>query len=373
MESSTGKHYVALDQVRALAAFLVLSWHFMHGSNGWPIPFAGTPSLFLFAVLDEGHTGVALFMTLSGYLFAKLLDGQHIHYRAFLWNRVLRLAPLLLMVMVVVGVQRYMIGESLFLYAKSLVKGLYFWSWPNGGWSITVEFHFYLLLPLLLWFVRKSPLLLLLVLLFTIFLRYVLYLQIGQIQMLAYWTIIGRIDQFVLGIMAYQYRHLLTKRHFVFAALMLAFLWFYYTFDKTGGLYMNPSYPSSKPLWIVMPTVEGLAYAIGIAYFDSSYAPSKRGLSGLLGRIGSYSYSIYLLHFFVVFAVARFINDRIMDLSNFYVALFWSLLLFLLMAPVGYLSFRYIESPFLKYRKRYIVSNQASELLKSGKVAKETA
>jgi len=28
------------------------------------------------ALLDEGHTGVALFMTLSGYLFAKLLDGK---------------------------------------------------------------------------------------------------------------------------------------------------------------------------------------------------------------------------------------------------------------------------------------------------------
>jgi len=30
-------------------------------------------------------------MTLSGYLFAKLLDGKRIKYGSFLWNRFLRL------------------------------------------------------------------------------------------------------------------------------------------------------------------------------------------------------------------------------------------------------------------------------------------
>ncbi len=59
--------------MRALAAFLVFSWHFTHGRESWPIPFGYAPSIFLLAPLDEGHTGVALFMTLSGYLFAKLV------------------------------------------------------------------------------------------------------------------------------------------------------------------------------------------------------------------------------------------------------------------------------------------------------------
>src|SRR5271169_6463136 len=101
MRSSSGTHFIALDHVRALAAFMVFAWHFTHGLGGYPIPFDYVPALFPFSLLDEGHTGVALFMTLSGYLFAKLLDGKSINYLAFLWNRVLRLFPLLLVVILI--------------------------------------------------------------------------------------------------------------------------------------------------------------------------------------------------------------------------------------------------------------------------------
>jgi peptidoglycan/LPS O-acetylase OafA/YrhL len=92
MRSSSGQHFVALDHLRALAAFLVFAWHFLHSTNGVPVPFEGAPSIFPFAIFDEGHTGVALFMVLSGYLFAKLLEGKEIYYGAFFWNRFIRLA-----------------------------------------------------------------------------------------------------------------------------------------------------------------------------------------------------------------------------------------------------------------------------------------
>lgn len=80
MRSSSGTHFIALDHVRAFAAFMVFTWHFTHATNGYPIPFDYVPRIFPFALLDEGHTGVALFMTLSGYLFAKLLDGKTINF-----------------------------------------------------------------------------------------------------------------------------------------------------------------------------------------------------------------------------------------------------------------------------------------------------
>jgi peptidoglycan/LPS O-acetylase OafA/YrhL len=55
-----------------------------------------------------------------------------------------------------------------------------------------------------------------------------------------------------------------------------------------------------------------------------------------------------------VFRAARFVNERIMDISNFYLACFWSLVFFVLMMIPGYVSFRFIEAPFLKLRKRYV-------------------
>ncbi|WP_082444515.1 acyltransferase family protein [Sphingomonas sp. Leaf242] len=118
-------HWIGLDHIRALAAFLVFSWHFMHGQTGNPIPFQG---VHLLAVIDEGHTGVALFMTLSGYLFAKILDGRRVLYVQFFWTRMLRLGPLLLVVIVIEGVRLWYNGGNIRPYAIEILKGVV---WPS--------------------------------------------------------------------------------------------------------------------------------------------------------------------------------------------------------------------------------------------------
>jgi peptidoglycan/LPS O-acetylase OafA/YrhL len=109
LKSSTGKYFIGLDHVRALAAFIVFTWHFIHVNNGHLAP----PPIFPLSLLTEGHTGVALFMVLSGYLFAKLLDGKNIIYTQFIWNRFLRLAPLLLLVIFIIGLKKYFSGQDI--------------------------------------------------------------------------------------------------------------------------------------------------------------------------------------------------------------------------------------------------------------------
>jgi peptidoglycan/LPS O-acetylase OafA/YrhL len=354
MRSSTGSHFIALDHIRALAAFMVFAWHFNHSSNGYPVSFDYIPSLFPFALLDEGHTGVALFMTLSGYLFAKLLDGKTISYPAFFLNRVLRLLPLLIVVIVIVGIKKINDGENILWYAYSIAKGILLPSLPNGGWSITVEFHYYLILPLLLWMSKKSKFLPALIIIVAIFIRTNIYHERGEIQSLAYWSIIGRIDQFIFGMLAFQFRSYITGRHYAAISIFFIFSIIYWNFDLNGGFYKNPSYPSTSILWIFLPTIEAIAYAFGIAWYDNSFSHSRTGFSALIGRLGEYSYSIYLFHFFIVFDAARFVNENIMDISNFYLACLWATVFFFLMIPIGYFSFIFIELPFLKLRKRYI-------------------
>jgi len=143
VKSSSGEHFVALDHVRALAVLLVIAWHFTHELRGAPIPFQYVPAqaLFPFSLLDEGHTGVALFMSLSGYLFAKLLDGKTIDYWQFLRNRLLRLVPLLAMVIVIFGVRQVAAGWNPLAYAAYVGLGVVFPTLPNGGWSITFPDH----------------------------------------------------------------------------------------------------------------------------------------------------------------------------------------------------------------------------------------
>ncbi len=223
MRSTTGQYYPGLDHLRALAAFLVFEWHFTHGFSGSPVPFGGgiRSDWFVLAPFDEGHCGVALFMTLSGYLFAKLLDGKRIRYADFIWSRFIRLAPLLVAVFVANGAliafhlnERVDILRGLWLgrYVETLVTGLIKPDWPNGGWSITVEMHFYLLLPFVLWLKRRWKPSLLCMLVGSILLRFALHAIYGEVQYFAYWTIIGRIDQFV---------------HFSFLFSLFFFLFFF--------------------------------------------------------------------------------------------------------------------------------------------------
>jgi peptidoglycan/LPS O-acetylase OafA/YrhL len=358
MKATSGEHYVALDHVRAVAAMLVFVWHFMHGLHGSPVPFAGVPFWGPLVLFDEGHVGVALFMTLSGYLFAKLLHGKRVIYHLFFWNRALRLMPLLLLV---IAVNALKVGlesghpQAALEYLISIPRGLVFPTWPNGGWSITAELHFYLLLPVLLLLMRRWPHGMWLLLALAILLRTGYHTWTGEVQSLAYPTIIGRIDQFVLGIMAFHGRARFIDRHTQAAVVAAAFITLYWWFDGNGGFYLQPSYPSPSRLWIVLPTLEGAAFAVLIAWYDGSFPHVNGMLSKLFSLLGEYSYSIYLLHFFFVFAVAQWIHANVLDISNFYVALPVSVLAFMTMIPIAYLSMRFVERPFLRLRRRYIM------------------
>lgn len=286
-------------------------------------------------------------MTLSGFLFAKLLDGKSIDFAAFLKARFWRLAPLLFVVLAVVGAKEIYTGVQIREYLQTLAAGFVLPVWPSGAWSIAVEMHFYILLPLLLWITKHNKAGLLTVLVCSFALRCAIYLEAGELKTLAYSTIVGRIDQFVLGILAFHFRHWFARKHLQAGVLLSIFSLATWQFDRIGGNMEAP-----KVVWIVWPLIEGAGWAALIAWYDSLKLRIT-GISKFIGLIGTYSYSIYLLHFFVVYHTARFIH-RFVDLTNFYVALPVAAVCFLGMVPIGYLSFRFIESPFLKRRIRYV-------------------
>jgi len=351
LKSTTGDYFQALDHVRALAAFTVFFWHFNTFNDG----HLAAPLLFPLSFLTEGHTGVAIFMTLSGYLFAKLLNRRQIVFIPFLWNRFIRLAPLLFFVICLSGVVAYINGTFDLGFIKSIVKGVVFPSLPNGGWSITVEAHFYLILPILLYLSNHSKLLLLLALVLPIGLRLILFMTNGEVQTFAYWTIVGRLDQFVLGIFAFYTRDLYRdKGRYVFI-MFICFLLLWYWFDNLGGFFTLPQYPSPSPLWILLPTVEGFVYSILIAWYEITYTHSESRLAKFIALIGTYSYSIYLLHFFFVFKMPVFINKYLFDISNPYLMFIFAVPCFLSILPISYFSYKFIEEPFLKYRKKYYI------------------
>jgi peptidoglycan/LPS O-acetylase OafA/YrhL len=351
MISSSGKHYANLDHIRALAAFMVFSWHFLlpEAKSECPIP--------PFSLFAEGHTGVALFMTLSGYLFAKLLNGKKINYPKFIWNRILRLLPLMLLVVVIVGTMNYIKGIDLRNYFNGVaISFLGRGGLPNGGWSVVIEFHFYLILPLILWMGRKHKLILPLLVLFMILLRASIRSQYGEVQDLAYYSLLGRLDQFVLGIIAFNCCESIAKNHVLAAIAFILIVGFYYFFDRMGGFYGLGDYPSTSLVWVFIPTIEGLTYGILIAWYTESFQFKPNVFLWLVGRAGVYSYSIYLLHFFFFHKMSRAAIKLGLSIENFYIGLITSLFFFGCMVLIGHVSYKLIEEPFLRFRKQYIIN-----------------
>lgn len=348
MKSSQGEYFVGLDHIRALAAFTVFTWHFNHVNDG----HLSGPEIFPLSFFAEGHVGVAVFMTLSGYLFAKLLDGRDIHYVPFMWNRLLRLFPLLAFVFVVNGLLYHDLS-SLPDYLRRLVGGFVRPLWPNGGWSIAVELHFYLILPFLLAISSRRASYILVAMALSLIARTIWWVQAGSVQDLAYWTIIGGIDQFVMGIFAFKAVNWIKGRHVIAVGLVALVMVYISCFDMMGGFYGNQAYPSPSPIWIVHPTILAVAFAGLIAWYDRSFTMPKTGVSGLIAAVGACSYSIYLLHFFVVFQLVEWINADVVALTSFPMVLLASCISFLCFVPVANLSYRYIELPPLRFRTRY--------------------
>lgn len=143
-----------LDHLRATAITFVFFFHYFIISKGEPAWLPG--------VAKFGWTGVDLFFVLSGFLisaqlFAQVKAGQPLSYRDFFLKRVFRIIPAYL---VTVGL--YFIfpvfreREALpplwrFLtFTQNLGLNLKDFGTFSHAWSLCVEEHFYLFLPLIL-------------------------------------------------------------------------------------------------------------------------------------------------------------------------------------------------------------------------------
>lgn len=143
-----------LDHLRALAISYVLLFHYFILSGGEPEWLPGFAKF--------GWTGVDLFFVLSGFLissqlFAQIKQGQFISFRSFFLKRFFRIVPAFL---VTVGlyfcVPVFREKESLpplwkFLtFTQNLGLNLKDSGTFSHAWSLCVEEHFYLVLPLVL-------------------------------------------------------------------------------------------------------------------------------------------------------------------------------------------------------------------------------
>ncbi|MCW2285743.1 peptidoglycan/LPS O-acetylase OafA/YrhL [Rhodoblastus acidophilus] len=343
----------ALDQLRFVAATVVLFYHFKPFND---IPANATGLRYIGDLwLAHGGVGVSLFIVLTGFLFSMIFDAGRlpVNYGRFIVKRAFRILPMYLVVMflLMAQIRPSWTAETFLKFALFQVNtgdpitGFGNQFLPVGPiWTIGVEFQFYLLFPLLIaaipaydW--RRIGGLVLVTVLF----RLLLGFWTPSIYDNLYHTMLGRLDQFLIGMAGAAafcaIRHRISKPiGFAVAACAVGLLTAWIAvFD-----------PSKYPLNMFGFTVEALLFAAMIVGFHAA-----GGVPGAIGRglatLGSASYSLYLLHLFVGMVLFKAVDQWGLHMSNFVRALLFA---FLPSLGLSLLTYFVIEKPFIALGKR---------------------
>jgi peptidoglycan/LPS O-acetylase OafA/YrhL len=304
LRSKNIEYIEKIDHLRWFAALLVILFHCVLLFEKPNIVTAQTIyDCPLTRIASEGYIGVALFMTLSGFLFARICHDKNINLWNFYRNRLLRIYPLFLFVLLMACSLDPLRNDFLSLFRSvflmhNLKNAVFFPQFTEVLWTVPVEVQFYAIFPFLLIFYRKFGLKYLFALIgLTLGTKIAVYWFTGSVFMMAYTTIFGRIDQFVVGmILGFSYDKL--KKYFesplaFFALLSLTILGIWCCVTPPGG----PDTTKSA-WWILRNLIEGTVFGVLIlSYLATSFRLPSR-LSRLLAFGGALSFSLYVDHFF---------------------------------------------------------------------------
>lgn len=366
MRSPNIRYFPAVDHLRAFAALLIVFYHGLHlfsydarfHEGFGPAHWLQSGNVFVGA-LAEGHTAVALFMVLSGFILTYGSLDRDVDYAGFIRNRLLRTYPLFLL-LVFAGVCAF---PDRFTWPSFLQTVFGFANMPGALaappftsmlWTIGVEWQFYLIFPLLLvvlksgWTRNAAGLIAVLLLM-----RTVAVLAGANPRDLGYSTIVGRLDQFVIGMWAaYLFkRHPLSRGQggALAAVALAAVIAALYAFNAAGGWPLTAGW---KTAW---PTFEAALWAAFLVGYVDFVKDTNARWSRVLAWIGGISYSIYLTHYMVISTLikyggriefsGRLVVDALLD------TVLIALPITLLMSA---LTYRFVELPFLRLRGRYL-------------------
>jgi peptidoglycan/LPS O-acetylase OafA/YrhL len=353
-------HLARIEHLRFFAVLLIFVWHAYHRV----LPTSDVPRVFLLSIFEEGHTGLSLSLVLSGFILATLCTGYEVAYGAFVRNRLLRVAPLLAMWTLFYFYTGSIPAERLLATILGLLNSN--GSFPGIGWSVLVLFQLYLIFPFLLGFARRQGQRYLIGLLVTLLaLRVGFYFNGDNIQVLSYNTALGRIDQFLLGILGFQVHRRWGRQlghPLLFAVATLAWLALFHGFNVLGGYYA----PTQPSVWIYLPTLEGGFYTlITVSYINLRvHLPGfvRRPAASLGAALGRLSYSLFLNHYPVigiVFGLAAKLGLVQPTLRSFFVVGFG--MAFPASLLLSAMTYTFIERPFLGLRGDYLRPSPETE------------
>ena len=347
---------IEINGLRGIAITLVVLFHFEI------YPFSG------------GFIGVDIFFVISGYLIGKIIEKKpisFINYKKYILNRIRRIFPGILVLILIsfFFFSLLLSPEHLISFSKSviynllLVPNFYFWTQSNyfdissyfkpllHTWSLGVEYHFYIIWPLILWFVSslfKRLVFKNIFLFFFIFISILLnyyVISFGPVfeNKLLYGKFVSdtifflspfRIFEFAFGyILSINKKRIKSLLFNEILFLLGIFLVIYsaVVFDK------NTLFPSINS---IIPTFG----AVLLIFSKNSYSSNIILKNKIINFLGTISFSLYLYHWPVLIFYKYYKYFEISFLEKI-ICIFISILF-------GYLSFNYVEKIYLNKKKK---------------------
>ncbi|MCD4664795.1 MAG: acyltransferase, partial [Bacteroidales bacterium] len=352
----TLKYYYNLDGIRGIAALIVVVFHFFTYPNSVYLN-----NLHIYQGITEfGQHGVSLFFVLSGFVITRILLNtrkKKNYFGTFYKRRVLRILPLYYLFLFFYYLITPLLSNTYVEFKLQLPFYFYIQNFtevinikaqgPGHYWSLAVEEHFYLLWPLVIFFIQPRHLGK--VIGISIVLAFVLkYFMLNKGVSINYFTF-TRIDQILMGayLAVLELNGFFYKKKSLNKMLLIGLT----ILPIAGVVYItNATFPLLKEM--TKYTFLGLFFfsLLGCLISIKDEHIVNRILSGtILQYLGRISYGIYVWHILALILLDKFLITQLP-----FVDLFFTIGLTIIMA---HLSYYYFERFFLKM-KDYKFNNQ---------------
>lgn len=376
------RHIPEMDGVRGIAILLVMVFHIAETNHIYAATGAITRPLL--ATILYGWAGVDLFFVLSGFLITGILlnarTSPH-RFENFYMRRVLRIFPLYYAVLVLLFVVAPFVPR---LYTEGIQTARqhqwWYWSyltnlplsrehydwipWPTTHlWSLAVEEQFYLVWPTVVFFTPTNRRLFVTCLIgvgVSLAFRFWAIL-FSAVPLGAYFSTIARMDALLVGAAISVLflgggltarRVQLARLSAIAAALLIIVL-------KVS----ESRLPGGQATFQIIGYLLNATVAGGLISVAAT-ADQRSRLSGVLRTrvlafFGRYSYALYIFHVLVIAALNQVYRLRPVDAGPVATELSWARLLtwssiyFAITIAGAMVSWRLLESPFLRLKDRF--------------------
>ncbi len=342
---------VQIDVLRGLAATLVVVAHSSEYFSSRALSLGHSTEFDqLVRSVDFGRIGVVLFFLVSGYVVANTLHNKNQFFRNFVLRRLFRLFPLYWFSMLLAfffwtnpppNCLNIMANLTMFpsIWDAHAMLGLY--------WTLEVELLFYLLALALarMNYLFKPAALICCIFVLLVGFSLIMFKLIPSPSTLEWRSFPYNLSFMLMGVFFYVSKN----QEKIGELIPIYWFWLVVLMLLSPAFYSLIRYFSSgdgNNLRL------GLAYPIGMILFFAFTNLRVHWIS-LFARLGIISYSMYLMHLFILVFVAHYIDASMIPLN-------WQTLPFLVVISMcltvafSSLTYKFIERPWIIFSKKFI-------------------